>query len=210
MLSTYGFFYLPHLLWHRSSVFKVIPVSKRPEILTSKSSEGSITTYFKILSLTRQARAGHELTTTWLRYKSSTTEPPDRSRAERRTVNSQSLWRHGLLQHMMQGMLTSQINQSNWVLQLKSNYSRKNIADILGVRNKEKGDEANYKKIWRHLQDKCKVFSETDFFLCECFICLCTNFTKYSVKVVFNLLFSGIKFIWSCRLGKFELRSWHI
>ena len=59
MLSAYsfqqwGFFYVPHLLRHGTSVFKVI--SERPVILTSKCwalGEGAIPTYFHVLGLTR-------------------------------------------------------------------------------------------------------------------------------------------------------------
>jgi hypothetical protein len=69
MLSAYGFyqsgfFYVQHLLRHRTSVFKVI--SEKPVILTTEChalGEGAITTYFKRLRLTRPAWAGLELTT---------------------------------------------------------------------------------------------------------------------------------------------------
>jgi hypothetical protein len=71
MLSAYGFeqwgfFYMPHLLRHRTSVFKII--SERPVILTSEYTalgDGTITTYFNVLGLTRMVhvRTGLELET---------------------------------------------------------------------------------------------------------------------------------------------------
>jgi hypothetical protein len=47
-MPPWGFFNVPHLLWHGTSVLKVI--SERPVILTSEChalGEGAITTYFK-------------------------------------------------------------------------------------------------------------------------------------------------------------------
>jgi hypothetical protein len=64
---------VPHLLRHRTSVFKII--SKRPLILSSKCCapcEGAITTYFNVLGLTRPARAGLELTTSQMLSESVT------------------------------------------------------------------------------------------------------------------------------------------
>jgi hypothetical protein len=79
MLSTYGFqqwgfFYVPHLLRHGTSVFKVI--SERPVILPSECralGEGAITTYFKLLKFDAAGPSGartllSESTTTRLRH----------------------------------------------------------------------------------------------------------------------------------------------
>jgi hypothetical protein len=66
ILSTYSIqqwvlSYVPHLLRHGTSVFKV--TSERPVILNVKcSSEGAVTTYLNVLGLTRPARSGLELT----------------------------------------------------------------------------------------------------------------------------------------------------
>jgi hypothetical protein len=66
-------FYVPHLLRHRTSAFKVI--SERPMILTSKCrvlDEGTTTTYFNVLGLTQPAQAVLELTTFWMLNESVT------------------------------------------------------------------------------------------------------------------------------------------
>jgi hypothetical protein len=69
---------VPHLLRNRTSIFKVI--SERPVILTSECraiGEGAIATYFKcILSVTRPARAGLELTTSRMLRENTTTGLP--------------------------------------------------------------------------------------------------------------------------------------
>jgi hypothetical protein len=68
---------MPHFLQHRTSVFK--DISERPVIFTFECcalGEGTITTYFKRFGLTRPARAGLELTTSWMLSESTTTKLP--------------------------------------------------------------------------------------------------------------------------------------
>jgi hypothetical protein len=58
-ISQWGFFYVPHLLRHGTSVFKVI--SERPMILPSECrglGEGAITTYFKRLRFDAAGTSG--------------------------------------------------------------------------------------------------------------------------------------------------------
>ena len=69
--SSEGFFYVPYILWHGISVFKVI--SERPVILTSCHAlgEGAITTYIKCLAFDEASMhvllgVKREHYTTWL------------------------------------------------------------------------------------------------------------------------------------------------